>query len=299
MDFDATNEALRHLKTLDLAPKSASAAARADLEKQIEKDSADTIALARLAAIQERDGEFDKAAATYGNVIKLNPEDARAIIRLAVLDSTKLNQAQKGLDLAKTAHNLLPDDPYITETLGRMVFQARDYRYALSLLQAAASLLPAQPDLLHNLAWAYFSVGNLAEARASMQSALQTGAPFDKLNDAKQFLDMMAVCSDPAQAQAAARVQPVLRADTNYAPALMAWGLVQQQQGQGKEAEQCYEKVLAAYPLFAPAVRQLSILYERDGNNDKAYDYAMKAAQAFPNDADRKRGRNRYAGKIV
>jgi tetratricopeptide (TPR) repeat protein len=130
-------------------------------------------------------------------------------------------------------------------------------------------------------------VGNVADARASMQSAVQTGAPFDKLNDAKQFLDMTAVYSDPAQAQAAARVQPVLRADTNYAPALMAWGLIQEQQGQGKEAEQSYEKVLAAYPLFVPAVRQLSILYARDGNNDtQAYDYAVKAARAFPDDAD-------------
>ena len=286
-DFDATNEALRHLKILNLDPKTASAADRADLEKQIEKDSADTIALVRLAAIQERDGEFEKAAATYANVVKLSPANARAIIRLAVLDSTKLNQAQKGLDLAKTAYHLLPDDPYITETLGRMVFQARDYAFALSLLQAAARLLPAQPDPLHNLAWAYFSVGDTNQARTSMQSAVQTGAPFDKLNDARQFLDMLAVCGDPAQAQAAARVQPVLRADTNYPPALMAWGLVQEQQGQGKEAEQAYEKVLAAYPLFVPAVRQLSILYARDGNNDtQAYDFAVKAARAFPDDAD-------------
>ena len=215
------------------------------------------------------------------------PDNARAIIRLAVLDATKLNQAQQGLDLAKKAHTLLPDDPYITEALGRMVFQTRDYPYALSLLQAAARLLPTQPDLLHDLAWAYFSVGNVAEARASMQSAAQSGAPFDKLNDARQFLDMVAIYSNPAQAQAAARVQPVLRADAGYAPALMAWGLIQEQQDQAKEAEQSYEKVLAAYPLFVPAARQLAILYARDGNNDaKAYDFALKAAPAFPDDAE-------------
>jgi tetratricopeptide (TPR) repeat protein len=67
----------------------------------------------------------------------------------------------------------------------------------------------------------------------------------------------------------------------------MAWGLIQEQQGQGREAEQAYEKVVAAYPLFVPALRQLSILYARDGSNDtQAYDYAVKAAQAFPDDAD-------------
>jgi tetratricopeptide (TPR) repeat protein len=286
-DFDATNEVLRRLTILDLDPKTATAADRASLEKQIQADSTDPIAWAHLAAIQERDGEFERAAATYEKVMKLTPENARAILRLAVLDSNKLNQAQKGLDLAKTAHTLLPDDPDITRTLGWMVFQARDYLYALSLLQTAARQLPAQPDLLHHLAWAYFSVGRVAEARASMQSALQTGVPFDKLSDAKQFLDIMAVYFNPAQPQAAARVQPVLQADANYVPALMAWGLIQEQQGQVKPAEQTYEKVLAAYPLFAPAVRQLSILYGHDASNDaKAYDYAVKATVAFPGDAE-------------
>jgi len=286
-DFEQTNEVLRHLKILDLDPQKATAADRAGLEKQIESDATDPIASVRLAAIEEQAGEFEKAGATYEKVVKQNPENARAMIRLAVLDSTKLNQARKGLDLAKNAHTLAPDDPYISETLGRMVFQAHDYPYALSLLQAAASLLPAQPDLLHDLAWAYFSVGNVAQARVSMQSALQTGVPFDKRNDASQFLDVTEVYSNPAQAQAAARVQQVLQADASYTPALMASGLVQEQQGQGKEAEQSYEKVLAAYPLFVPALRQLSILYARDGNNDaKAYDYARKATVAFPDDAD-------------
>lgn len=286
-DFEQTNEVLRHLKILDLDPQRATAADRAGLEKQIETDATDPVALVRLAAIEEQAGEFEKAGATYEKVIKQNPENARAMIRLAVLDSTKLNQARKGLDLAKSAHTLAPDDPYISETLGRMVFQAHDYAYALSLLQSAASLLPAQPDLLHDLAWAYFSVGNVAQARVSMQSALQTGVPFDKRNDASQFLDVTEVYSNPAQAQAAARVQQVLQADASYAPALMASGLVQEQQGQGKEAEQSYEKVLAAYPLFVPALRQLSILYARDGDNDaKASDYARKATVAFPDDAD-------------
>jgi tetratricopeptide (TPR) repeat protein len=286
-DFESTNEALRRLKILDLDPKTATAADREDLEKQIEKDSADPMALIRLAALQERDGDFQKAGASYEKVIKISPDNARAMIRLALLDSTKLNQTQKGLELAKNAHNLAPTDPYTTEVLGRLVFQAGDFPYALSLLQSAARLLPAQPDLLHDLAWAHFSVGDVAQARSSMLGAIQTGVPFDKLNDAKQFLEMVTAYSNPAQAQVATRVQQILQADANYAPALMASGLIQEQQGQGKQAELSYEKVLAAYPLFAPALRQLSFLYSRDANNDaKAYDCAVKAAQALPEDAD-------------
>ena len=67
----------------------------------------------------------------------------------------------------------------------------------------------------------------------------------------------------------------------------MASGLIQEQQGHAADAEQTYEKVLAVYPLFGPALRQASILYARDPANDtKAYDYARKALTAFPDDAD-------------
>ncbi|MGA2555643.1 MAG: tetratricopeptide repeat protein, partial [Verrucomicrobiota bacterium] len=286
-NFEGTNEILRRLRILDIIPQTASAADRADLEQQLEKDSTDPIALVRLAGIQERDGDFKKAAAAYEKVIERSPQNARAIIRLALLDSTKLDQAQKGLELAKKAHNLAPDDPYISESLGRMLFQALDYPYALSLLQGAARLLPAQPGLLHDLAWAYFSVGQIAEAQDSMQRALQTGAPFDKLNDAKQFLEMMSLFNNPAQPQAAARVQQVLETNANYAPALVALGREQEHLGRGKEAERAYEKVLAAYSLFLPAIRQLAILYAQDGDNDsKAYSYAVKARSAYPDDEE-------------
>ena len=286
-NLENTNEARLHLGILELDPKTASAAERADLEKQIGKDSADPVALVRLAAIQEHDGEFEKAAATYEREIKQTPQNARAIIRLALLESTKLGQAQKGLDLAKSAHTLAPDDPYISETLGRMLLQAHDYPYARSLLEAAARLLPAEPDLLHDLAWACFSMGQVAEAQDSMQRAVQTGVPFDKLDDAKQFLEMMSLFKDPAQPQAAARVQQVLQTNAGYAPALMALGRVQEHLGQGKEAERTYEKVLAAYPFLLPANRQLAILYAQEGDNDsKAYSYAVKAGPAYPDDED-------------
>jgi tetratricopeptide (TPR) repeat protein len=286
-EFPATNEALLHLKILDLDPQTATPADRAGLEKQIAADPADPIALLRLAVLQERAGEFEKAAASYDKIIQQNPENARAAIRLAVLDSTKLNQAAKGLEIAKNAHALTPDDPYISETLGRMFFQARDYSHALSQLQAASRLLPGKPDLLHDLAWAYFSVGNVAAARASMQSALQTTTPFDQRNDAAQFLEVTELYTNPAQPQAAARVQKALQADPSYAPALMASGLLLEQQSHPAEAEQTYEKVLAAYPLFGPALRQAAILYARDPANDaKAYDYARKALTTFPEDAD-------------
>ena len=120
-----------------------------------------------------------------------------------------------------------------------------------------------------------------------MQKAVDDRPVCRQLDDAKQFNDMMVIYSNPAAPQAAARVQQVLQATATYAPALVDLGLIQQQQGQSKEAEHSYEKVLADYPLFAPAFRQLSILYARDGDKDaKASEYGTKAGQMFPDDSE-------------
>ena len=286
-DFPGKQAAEQRLATLAIDPKTASPSVRADLEKRLAQDSADPIAIVRLAAIQERDGDVEKAVATYERAIKQNPQDARAMARLAQLYSIRLNQMQKGLALAKSANKLAPDDPFVSQILGRLVFQTHDdYPFALSLMQSAARMMPGQPDLLHDLAWCFFSVGNMAEAQAAMQSAVQTGAAFAKLEDARQFLKMMAACNNPAQPEAALQVQQVLQADASYVPALMASGLIQEHQGRVAEAGPLYEKVLASYPLFTPAARQLAILYARAGDDAKAFGYAEKARPAFPNDAE-------------
>ncbi|MGD1086202.1 MAG: tetratricopeptide repeat protein [Verrucomicrobiota bacterium] len=283
-NFDGRDAALQRLAILAIAPAAATAAQRAEVEKQVQQEPTDPIAMVRLAALQERDGDSQKAAATYEAAIKQNPQNVRAMAQLAQIYSARLNQSQKGMDLAKNAHKLAPDDPFVSSVLGRLVLQARDYPSALSLLQAASSSMPGQPDLLHDLAWCYFGAGNPAQGRLTMQSALQTSLPFDKLDDAKQFLRMLDIVGNPDLPQAGDDIQQALRADTNYAPALLASALVLEHQGRPKDAEPLYEKFLAKYPLFYLVDRQLAVLYARDGNDTKASACADLARQAFPGD---------------
>jgi Flp pilus assembly protein TadD len=52
-------------------------------------------------------------------------------------------------------------------------------------------------------------------------------------------------------------------------------------------AGRTYEDVLNRYPDFAPAQKQLAILYAKDPNNDaKAFALAVKARKAFPGDPE-------------
>lgn len=286
-DFPGKEEASRRLALLAMDVKTADAAALADLEKRLREEPKDPIVAARLAALYERDGATDKAAKTYETALKYNPQNAPVMLRLAQLYS-RLNDPRKALELAKDAHALLPEDASISLLYGRLLYQQRDYKPALNLIQDAARKLPNEPGLLYDLAWAHYSAGRVPEAEAAMQGVLRAGAAFPKLDDATRFVAMVAAAKGPAQAKAAAaQAQKILAAEPGYIPAIMVSALLQEQQGDFAGARQLYEKVLAADPLFVPATRQLAVLYVRHLNDDpKAYELAVKAREAFPDDPE-------------
>jgi tetratricopeptide (TPR) repeat protein len=222
--------------------------------------------------------------------LKVNPKNVRALISLAQLYAARLQDTPKAIELAKAAYKLAPDDSGITHTLGRLAYQTGDYKWALSLLQMTARKQPNDPEVLFDFAEASYSVGQVPDAEAAMRSALQAGAPFSRADEAKRFLDMVALSANPSQALAAlSRVEEILKSDPGYVPALMVVATANEQSRLGgiTAAKQTYEKVLSRFPDFAPAKKRLAILYAADAaDNQKAYELAMKAREAFPNDPE-------------
>jgi len=193
----------------------------------------------------------------------------------------------KAFDLAKTAHNLAPDDPDVAQVLGRVAFAMRDYPWSLSLLKLAAARHPNDPELLFDLAQAFYSVGGVSDAEAAMRNALGSHATFGRAKEAAAFLDLVALEEDPARAISEAdRIDKALKAEPDNVPALMAMGEAFEQRGNRVAAIQEYEKALAHYPDLMPAERHLIILYSRDPAYDlKGFELATKAREAFPDDA--------------
>jgi len=290
-DFPAKEQARQCLAFLAIDPQKATPAMIDDLQKRVHENPHDPIPLTRLAAIQERQGELDKASQAYQSLIQQNPRDLQAIIKLARLSAGPLKDPRKALTLAKSAHDLAPNDPRAASLLGELVFQSGDYPWALSLLKEAANQLTNQPTVLYDLAWAYYAAGRAAEADANMEAAVAFSNALPTLEDARQFLALRAAVKDPAQARAAgAQAQSILQKQPRYLPALMVSALLDEQQGASKEAADIYTQVLNDYPLFTPALRQLAILYTRSGENDnKAYDLAEKARSAAPDDFELER----------
>jgi tetratricopeptide (TPR) repeat protein len=287
-DFPGKEEAVWRLSVLTIDPKTASPEVVANLEKKAREQVADPVVQGRLAVIYERDGLFEKAAPAYQSALKQNPHNIALMIRLARLYSTRLKNPQKALELAKEAHNQAPEDPEASHTLGQLAFEERDYKWASSLLQESVRKLANDPEVAYDYAWSEYSLGRVASAETAMRRALQINPGFAHAEAAERFLAVIVLSRDPSKAvTGGAEVQKILQADPDYVPALINVALFQEQQGNPTAARTTYEKVLKRYPFFGPALRQLAILQGATPADDKAaYDLAVRAREAYPQDTD-------------
>jgi len=282
--FSGRDECQRCLSIIDLKPASADAAARALLEKRVVEKPDDPVALVRLAAIYQRDGNTEKAIATYEALLQALPKNLPAMIQLTRLYAA--TDTKKAYDMAKDANKLAPYNPEVSALLGRLAFRSGDYQFAASLLQQTSQAQPNDPQLMFDYAQAAYGIGKISDAQSALQNALALNLPAVRAGQAQQMLDLIGLAAAPAQAAAAgSRIDAILKADPDNAPALMARAAASQFNADATGAAQAYEKILDRYPDFAPAQKPLAWLYAAvPAKLDRAYALASKARDAYPDD---------------
>ncbi len=279
-DFPDKEEARRRLALLAIDPQSAGDSQKSELADALHARPDDPVALIRMAGIRAHTGKLDEAVKLYETILKYNSQNLQAMLDLAHLYASRLNQPEKALALAKSAHALAPDDADASESLGQLVFQSGDYGWSLNLLQEAAHNESRSPDLFYSLALAYYANGDVAQAQSSMRRAIQLNAPFSRLEDARLFLAMIAAAQTPSQTQAAgAEASAILQTNSNYVPALMVSALDQIQQHHDAQAQQFCDRVLANYPQFTPAIRLSGILAYRRDDYARSEELLRRSAQ--------------------
>ena len=285
-DFDGKEEARRRLASLGKEGGAGQNLSAAELEASLKQQPNDPVALARVGEAYEKQGAVAKAADAYERALKANPNMLTATMKLAQLNAGPLKNPDKALQYAKKARELAPGDPHATATVGSIAFQLGNYTWAYSLLQEGGRQLPNDPAVLHDLAWAAYSLGKVAEARQTMQSVLSSGPSSPQSTDAKTFLSMTALSADGnGVASSEAEIDSALSTDPNYVPALAARAAIQAKRGDSAGAEATYRQVLQRFPDFAPAQRDLAAILVNDPTKrDTAYDLATKARRTIPGD---------------
>jgi tetratricopeptide (TPR) repeat protein len=258
----------------------------AKLNAYLEKNKSVT-SLMQLATIHEQQKDYPAARDAYEKLLGVAPNFALALNNLAVVYSEHLGKLDTAYDLAKKAREIAPNEPHMGDTLGWILFKRGEYGNALRPLQEAASALASNAVIQFHLGMNQYMLGDEASAQLALQKAADAGTDFPEKDEARQRLALLAV--DAAKPDAAARteLEKFLRDKPNDPAAMVRLAQMQVRDGSLEQAIKTYEKVVADSPFYAPAARQLVLLYgQRLTNDPQAYELAQKARQSYPDDAD-------------
>ena len=91
-------------------------------------------------------------------------------------------------DLATKARKTLSDDPGLTELLGRLSYEKKEYPRAVQLLQESARQKPLDASSLFYLGMSQLEARQTNEARAALNKALAGGLEQPRATEAKRVL---------------------------------------------------------------------------------------------------------------
>lgn len=120
----------------------------------------------------ERSNQWPRAEKDFRKALELNPEQPY------VLNYLGYSWVDKGLNLVEArqmierAVALRPDDGYIVDSLGWVLYRLNDFKGAVENLERAVELRPQDPTINDHLGDAYWRVGRLNEARFQWRRAL-------------------------------------------------------------------------------------------------------------------------------
>ncbi|MES1262727.1 MAG: tetratricopeptide repeat protein [Peristeroidobacter soli] len=161
----------------------------ATLEKGVQNTQSDFSLVADLAALYERNQEFDKAIASYESLVAKHRGIDAAENNLAMLLVT-YRKDQKSLDRARELSEPFASspNPSLLDTHGWVLYCRGQYAEALSVLERAHKIAPQAPVVQFHLGMAQYKSGQSAQARENLQAALQSKSAFAGADEARAAL---------------------------------------------------------------------------------------------------------------
>ncbi len=226
-------------------------------------------------------GRTEEAHTAFQSLIDDGKELAAAHNNLAALESTVGNNLQNAAVHAREARLLEPKQPAIADTLGWIEWQLGNYPVALQLLAEADAGIPNSPELLYHLGMAQYSMGQSADATASLTKATAAETDFPGKDKALAQLALLKESGSASIAELEKRVA----ADPKDVLSRMRLAELQAGAGKSQEAFDSYQMVIAANPTLPAAwIGQARLLAGPLKSPQKALAAAAKARELAPTD---------------
>ncbi len=123
----------------------------------------------------ERIGEWENAEADFRKALELQPGQPNVLNYLGYSLVEKRIKLDEALAMIRQAVAARPDDGYITDSLGWVLYRLGRYEEAVVHMERAAELMPTDPIVNDHLGDVYWVVGRHREARVQWQRALSFG----------------------------------------------------------------------------------------------------------------------------
>ena len=129
---------------------------------------------------------FDKSEEDLQTALKLSPDQPEVLNYLGYSWADKGQKLTQAYEYIARAHSQTPDDPYVTDSAGWVLYQLGYFTKAVTFLEQSVQQLPADPTINDHLGDVYWQVGREHEARFQWERALKNGGDeLDKDQTAK------------------------------------------------------------------------------------------------------------------
>jgi tetratricopeptide (TPR) repeat protein len=157
-------------------------------EQAIQHNPKDARAHLLLGAVEDRQGQWQKAQELYKEALQLQPDFPLASNNLAYLMLEHGENSDVALSLAQTARKELPDNPNVADTLAWAYYKKGSYKLTIDLVEEALKKTPDEASFHYHLGLAYQKLDEKANAKTHLQRALQMNPAFDHAAEARSAL---------------------------------------------------------------------------------------------------------------
>lgn len=119
----------------------------------------------------ERQGEWERAERDLQAALDFKPEQPYVLNYLGYAWADQGKNLDKAREMIQKAAKLEPNDGYITDSLGWILYRDGEYKQAVKHLERAVELLPYDPVINDHLGDAYWKVGRKLEAKFQWERA--------------------------------------------------------------------------------------------------------------------------------
>ncbi len=137
----------------------------------------------------EQNGQWKKAEVELKTALKFQPDQPYVLNYLGYAWADRGEHLEQALGMIESAVNLRPDDGYITDSLGWVLYRLGQYPDAVPSLEQAVELMPYDPVINDHLGDAYWRVGRKLEARFQWRRARNYSEDKDLVKTIDRKLD--------------------------------------------------------------------------------------------------------------